>query len=548
MPHTPAPASSTPRGAPAEATCFQARLLDALGQAVIATDPAGMVTYWNPAAERLYGWPAAEVLGRSILEITPAESVREDAAEILERLRAGEQWEGEFTVRRKDGEVLTAWVVDTPVFGAAGELVGIVGVSSDVTERKRREERVRERADLVATLQRIGTALASELDVQKIVQKVTDEATELTGAQFGAFFYNAVNSSGEALMLYTLAGAPREAFSHFPLPRNTPLFGATLRGEGVVRLDDVHADPRYGQMTPHHGMPPGHLPVRSYLAVPVVLRSGEVLGGLFFGHEKPGVFTERHERIVLGIAGWAALAMDNARLFQRAQQANQAKADFLAVISHELRTPMNAIIGFSELLVDEMAGPLSAKQREFLSRIRASSVHLLQLINEVLTYARVEAGRESIHLEPVDLAALVRDTAVLLEPLAAERGLRLEVRVPEALEVETDPAKVRQITLNLLSNAVKFTERGEVEVRVEEVDEWVVLAVRDSGIGIDPACLEKIFEPFWQVEPVNTRRWGGTGLGLSVTRNLAQLLGGAVAVESTPGAGSTFTVRFPIRG
>ncbi|MDP9349298.1 MAG: ATP-binding protein [Gemmatimonadota bacterium] len=534
---------------PGHPICLQARLLDALGQAVVATDPAGVVVYWNPAAERLYGWPAAEVLGRSVLEITPAEGLRNDAAEIMERLRAGESWEGEFTVRRRDGAVLTAWVVDTPVFDDAGELVGIVGLSSDITEHRRREERVRERADLVATLERIGTALASELDVQKIVQKVTDEATELTGAQFGAFFYNAVNSSGEAFMLYTLAGAPREVFSRFPLPRNTPLFSRTFRGEGVVRLDDVRADPRYGQMPPHHGMPAGHLPVRSYLAVPVVLRSGEVLGGLFFGHEKPGVFTERHEQMVVGIAGWAALAMDNARLFQRAQQANQAKADFLAVISHELRTPMNAIIGFSELLVDEMAGPLSGKQREFVSRIRASSVHLLQLINEVLTYARVEAGRESIHLEPVDVAALVRETAVLLEPLAAEGGLRLQVRVPEeALEVETDPAKVRQILLNLLSNAVKFTKRGEVEVRLEEVEGWVVLTVRDSGIGIGPEHLERIFEPFWQAEPVNTRRSGGTGLGLSVTRNLAQLLGGEVEVESTPGAGSTFTVRLPIRG
>ncbi len=209
---------------------------------------------------------------------------------------------------------------------------------------------------------------------------------------------------------------------------------------------------------------------------------------------------------------------------------------------------MNAIIGFSELLVDEMAGPLSGKQREFVSRIRASSVHLLQLINEVLTYARVEAGRESIHLEPVDVAALVRETAVLLEPLAAEGGLRLQVRVPEeALEVETDLAKVRQILLNLLSNAVKFTKRGEVEVRLEEVEGWVVLTVRDSGIGIGPEHLERIFEPFWQAEPVNTRRSGGTGLGLSVTRNLAQLLGGEVEVESTPGAGSTFTVRLPIR-
>src|SRR5205085_4169695 len=138
-----------------------------------------------------------------------------------------------------------------------------------------------------------------------------EAATEITGAQFGAFFYNVIAPSGESYMLYTIAGVPRERFERFPMPRNTHLFDPTLRGEGVIRIDDVHADPRYGHSAPYYGMPEGHLPVTSYLAVPVMTRSGEVIGGLFFGHAEAAVFTERHEQILVGLAAQAAVAMDN---------------------------------------------------------------------------------------------------------------------------------------------------------------------------------------------------------------------------------------------
>ncbi len=178
---------------------------------------------------------------------------------------------------------------------------------------------LREEAHTLETLNRVGAAVAAELDLERAVQVVTDAATELTGAAFGSFFYNVLDESGGRYMLYTLSGAPREAFSKFPMPRATALFGETFSGSGIVRSDDVTKDSRYGKSAPHYGMPKGHLPVRSYLAVPVVSRSGEVLGGLFFGHHEVGVFTERAERFVRGIATQAAIAIDNARLYRAAQ-------------------------------------------------------------------------------------------------------------------------------------------------------------------------------------------------------------------------------------
>lgn len=195
-------------------------------------------------------------------------------------------------------------------------------------ERQVIAERLSEETRVSEALQRVGALLATELDTQRLVQVVTDEATALTGAEFGAFFYNVTNDEGESYTLYTISGVDPAAFAAFPMPRNTAIFGPTFRGDAVMRFDDVTQDARYGQNPPYDGMPAGHLPVRSYLAVPVISRSGEVLGGLFFGHARPGIFTERAERLAIGIASHAAVAIDNARLFREAQGA-QAQHNYL---------------------------------------------------------------------------------------------------------------------------------------------------------------------------------------------------------------------------
>ncbi|HEX2053505.1 MAG TPA: SpoIIE family protein phosphatase, partial [Actinomycetota bacterium] len=186
---------------------------------------------------------------------------------------------------------------------------------AELEERKAEEAKLREQTILAETLYDVGKVLTAQLDLQEVVQAVTNIATELTGAQFGAFFYNVLDEGGESYTLYTLAGVSPESFSKFPMPRNTDVFGPTFRGEGTARSDDITADPVYGRNEPYFGMPKGHLPVRSYLAVPVVTRHGEVLGGLFFGHEEVGVFKQRHAQLAEGIAGQAVIAIENARLY-----------------------------------------------------------------------------------------------------------------------------------------------------------------------------------------------------------------------------------------
>ncbi len=284
--------------------------------------------------------------------------------------------------------------------------------------------------------------------------------------------------------------------------------------------------------------------VRSYMVIPMEM-SGQMIGAIAF------VSVNRSydaQDLALGkeIAGRAAIAIDNARLHHGAQAANKAKSDFLAVMSHELRTPLSAITGYADLLEAGIPEPVTARQREQVSRIKLRANDLLHTIEEILAFSRLEVGQEHFRFEMVDLGEIVRDAAGFAEPLAREKGLAFHATwPPRTIPVWTDPNKVRQILHDLLSNAVKFTERGEVTLDAKVQDGTALLTIGDTGIGIAPEHRERIFDPFYQVAEALTREKGGTGIGLAVARRLAQHLGGEITVWSEPGKGSAFTVKLP---
>ncbi|HVS00906.1 MAG TPA: CHASE domain-containing protein, partial [Thermoanaerobaculia bacterium] len=349
----------------------------------------------------------------------------------------------------------------------------------EVAERAAAE--LRDEAEITETLRSIGTAMAAELDLEKLVQTITDAATRITGAQFGSFFYNQLDEQGESYMLYTLSGVPREAFASFPMPRNTALFGPTFHGEGIVRIDDVFQDPRYGKNPPYHGMPKGHLPVRSYLAAPVTSRSGEVLGGLFFGHAEPGVFTPRAERILDGIAAQAAIAIDNARLYEaerrlraEAETANQAKDQFMATLSHELRTPLTPVL--ARLSVLETDSRLPEDVQGGLSMLRRNVELEARLIDDLLDLTRVTQGKLELRRRTTDLRQVIEHA---LEASAAkvpesERPRIVTEIAPRDHRLWADAPRLTQVLWNLLSNALKFTPAaGEVRVRTRREEGWL---------------------------------------------------------------------------
>jgi signal transduction histidine kinase/CheY-like chemotaxis protein len=493
---------------------------------------------------------------------------------------------------RKDGSLFWA-IGELSPMRAGDEVVGFVKVLRDRTSQRRAEEDLREERRALELLNKAGSALASETDLPRLVQIVTDVGVELSGAQFGAFFYNVLNDSGEGYMVYTLSGAPIEAFSKFPMPRNTAVFGPTFRGEGIVRSDDITKDPRYGLNASRKGMPEGHLPVRSYLALPVVSRTGEVLGGLFFGHADPAVFTDKSERGLAGLAGEAAVAIDNVRLTQSAKreiaERKKAQEDLARLNSHleeqiverteKLRKSEDSLRQAQKMeavgqltggvahdfnnLLQVIMGNLESIQRnlpETSGRLQRAVKHAMNgarrassLTQRLLAFSR----KQPLNPKPIDVNALVSGMSDLLHRTLGETVSVETVNSAGLWRAEADPTELESAILNLAVNARDAMPDGgrlTIETANTHIDEayaqsqaevlpgqYVMISVTDTGIGMDADVIKQVFEPFFTTKPVGK----GTGLGLSQVYGFVKQSGGHVRIYSEVGHGTTVKVYLP---
>lgn len=546
-----------------------AAIIESAEDGIISKTLDSIITSWNKSAERIFGYAPDEVIGKSITILIPPDRQDEESA-ILDKIRNGARIEHFETVRiRKDGTQIDVSLSVSPIKTDDGKIVGASKIVRDISTRRQIKARLQEQTEIVETINRIGQLLSAELDLHKLVQAVTDAATDLTDAAFGSFFYNVLNEEGASYMLYTLSGVPREAFAHFPMPRATALFGPTFVGEGTIRIDNVKEDSRYGKSSPYYGMPPGHLPVVSYLAVPVVSRSGEVIGGLFFGHSETGKFSEKHERIIEGLAAQTAIAMDNARLYESAQkaikereillkserearklaeEASRTKDEFLGLLSHELRTPLNAILGWSRMLAtgDRQNQEIYSRAIESIDRnARLQS----RLIDDMLDVSRIISGKLRLDAQPVDLSAIVNAAVDTVRPAAEAKNIRLYVVLDyNAGIVLGDATRLQQVVWNILSNAIKFTPKdGSVRVSLERINSHIEMVISDSGIGIEEDFLPFIFDRFRQADSSSSKKYGGLGLGLSIVRQLVELHGGTVEAHNRRDVnGAVFTVKLPV--
>ena len=562
--------------------------------AIISIDSAGRVTSWNEGARRILGWTEAEMLGEKLGRIFTDEDRQHDqlAKEIADASKHGRGGGAEGWRVRKDGSRFWATGEVTPIRND-DHIIGFTKILRDRTAQRHAEDLLVEERRVLEVLNRASSALASETDLQRLLQLVTDAGVALTRAQFGAFFYNSVDDSGANYQLYTLSGAPKEAFAKFPMPRNTEIFAPTFTGESIVRSDDITKDPRYGRNAPFRGMPAGHLPVRSYLAIPVRSRSGQIIGGLFFGHEQPAVFTERSERGLANLAAEAAVAIDNARLSAATQreiaerrqaeealrvlnadlerqveqrteelrrkdetlrqaQKMEAVGQLTGGVAHDFNNLLQIILGNLETLQRNLP-PESARQHRALAQAMNGARRASALTQRLLAFSR----RQPLDPRPVDVNALVGGMSELIHRILGETIAVETVRGAGLWMTEADPNELESAILNLAVNA-RDAMRGGGHLTIETANahidtayaanhaevapgQYVVISVSDTGIGMDAETVARAFEPFFTTKPIGQ----GTGLGLSQVYGFVKQSGGHVKIYSEVGVGTTVKIYLP---
>jgi PAS domain S-box-containing protein len=541
-----------------ESERFSELVIESSRDCIKVLDLEGRLIYMSGSGQKILELEDFEaVRGRLYVDFWGPEfrSLAEKAVQAANEGRVGE-FAGSFA--SGPSQTPRWWhVVVSPIRDDHGKIFRLLAVSRDISEQKRAEEQLRhERAQLetqkevLETLNQVGQSVAAEFGLEKIVQLVTDVATHLSGAQFGAFFYNVVSEKGERYTLYTISGVPKEAFTKFPMPRKTAIFGPTFEGLGIVRSDDITADPRYGKSAPYHGMPAGHLPVKSYLAVPVISRSGEVLGGLFFGHAQSGKFSDREERIVSGLAGQAAIAIDNSRLYQKAQEAIQARDEFLSIASHELKTPITSLsmqiqMAARSLGADTKLSPSNPKLVNSFDISMRQIKRLTNLIDNLLDVSRIQAGKLALEPEDMNLDEVIHDVCTRFADNLERVCCSVKIDCDDKLRGYWDPSRIEQVLVNLVSNSIKYAPGSVIDIAAKCDSNEATITVADKGPGIPADKVPRIFERFERAH--SSRNIGGLGLGLYIARQIVEAHEGSIRVESVMGQGTKFIIKLPLR-
>jgi PAS domain S-box-containing protein len=529
----------------------------------LVTDPAGVIQEANRAACALLGEPEGGLAGEALAAyLTPARRpLLERRLAALRRGEEGAAWEMRFSPRK--GAYVDAEIAAGPVHDGAC-VIGVRWMLRDLTASRRadtaarrlwEEQAAREHAQASerrnAFLAEAGEILAASLDYEGTLASVARLAVPRIADSCVAYVVEddgRVRRLGIAHVDPAREQALRTLLERRPFdPRSLvrPVARVLRTGEAELIPEITGVDGETPAGVEEGEWTAAELAPRSLLVVPLCVRD-RILGALSLGWSETGRYTPDDLWLARKLAERAALAIENARLHREARRASEAKSEFLAAMSHEFRTPLTAIVAFADLLVAGIPQPISGPPLQHAERIQGAARHLAELIEQVLTLSRLDSDRERAQAEPVDLGALARDTAALVQPLAEQKGLRMAVDVPAAGPVvPTDANKVRQVLFNLLGNAVKFTERGEVRLAVRAAPGGVMVEVRDSGVGIAPADLECIWEPFWQAARPQAGRPPGTGLGLGIVRQLVRVLGGEIEARSEPGQGTAFVVRLP---
>ncbi len=458
-------------------------------------------------------------------------------------VETGETVQGEeIRIERGDGTRGIVRMSSAPVVDSRGRQLAAVATLFDVTREREQELR---NAFMEDATQVLNASLEIDATLRAVAQVVVGRYAdwavlhEVEGISLTASVVEHADGDAVPEALRAFVDTSHSMEGAHPIARavreREPVLAADDPADAVAAV--AGADERLAEAARAIGC-------RSVVVLPLVTRD-RGFGSLTLVRADSR-YSEDDLELLTELARRASLAVENARLYERALAADRAKSSFLAVMSHEFRTPLSAILGYADILTARVHGELNPKQQNHLERVKASVRHLSHLVDEILSFASMEAGRERVVASRADVRALVVDAAEIMEPIAEAAGLGFRLELPEeGLVMRTDSMKVRQIVINLVSNALKYTPEGEVVVELETAGGVMTLHVTDTGKGIAPEHAERVFEPFWQVDQSDGRRITGTGLGLAVARELARLLGGDVTLASEVGKGSRFTLTLP---
>ncbi|MFD1770326.1 PAS domain-containing sensor histidine kinase [Sphingobacterium suaedae] len=519
-----------------------AALVQSSEDVIISQDMQGVITSWNGAAEKMFGFRAEEAIGQHISIIHP-EGVRVEATTLTEKVRGGERVHQFETLRKhRDGTLRELSLTLSPIFDEKGAIIGVSKIARDIAVQKEAIAATARYAARLEALNRMIQTVSEELDLDRILQKVTDDTTLLVGAEYGAFFFNRTGEKDDFYELHALTGACRELFSKTGAPFITEIFRNTFTGIGPVRYDDLRKESRFMDLLSQTQGTDAVFPVASYLAIPVVSRSGTMLGGLFFGHTKPERFNHDHETLLIAIAGQASVGLDNAILYEKVKLLNDKKDEFIGLASHELKTPLTTIKGYLQILERRTN---ESQEKLFLERASQQVKKLTMLVNDLLDVSKIEAGKLRLSMTDFDVLPVLQEAVDLTEQNHRDHRVVLESTVDVCI-IHGDSQRLEQVIINLLNNAVKYSPgKFDIVVSLTRTEKEVLLSVKDTGIGIPPDKLREIFSRFFRVDD-NSPNISGLGMGLYLCHEIVTRHSGRIWVESKLGEGSTFWVSLPL--
>ncbi|MFC3199762.1 PAS domain S-box protein [Parapedobacter deserti] len=518
-----------------------AAIVESSDDAIISKNLDGTITSWNRGAERIFGYSQDEIIGKPITTLIPL-SRRNEEHRIIDSIKDGRKVDHFQTMRcHKAGHEIIVSLTVSPIKDANENIVGASKIARDITDQVKAQEIIKRYTENLETLNAIGKGISEKLDIEAILQRVTEATTKITGAAFGAFFYNIDAVEHEAFTIYVTSGIRPISFEKISIPRNLAIFHPTFKGQGALRLHDITGDPRFSEYPTHFGLPEQYPRVVSYLSMPVILNSGIVIGGLFFGHPEPGKFTSEHEDIIGSIASQVAVALDNAQLFERVRLLSAQKDEFIAIASHELKTPLTSVKGFLQVLTKRQQNDV---ERRFLEKSLIQVERLNTLVDDMLNMSKIEAGKLEFNIETFDMSDLVQDIVGTFKHTHATHKIVSEVP-PAPVFVEADKQRIEQAMINLIGNAIKYSPNADlVNVKLFRSNESLTFSVEDYGIGLTEEQQQKAFLRFYRAD--GNKGISGLGLGLYLTKQIVDRHDGSLKVSSKFGAGSTFYFTLPL--